>query len=200
MSKGQETKLKILQQAAELFNQQGYAGASMSDIMKVTGLQKGGIYNHFQSKEDLAIQAFDYAIAQYVQRYQGVIQGKRHAIARLQAIIDIFASFGENPPITGGCPILNTAIESDDAHPALRERTQVAMNGWRHLICRIIQKGIARGEIHPEVNPDETTTVMIATLEGGLMMSKLYGDMIHLQRAIKHLHEYVIARLSPPQP
>ncbi|MHC5720487.1 MAG: TetR family transcriptional regulator, partial [Nostoc sp.] len=55
MSKGEETKSRILYQAAELFNQQGYAGSSMSDIMRVTGLQKGGIYNHFQSKDDLAL-------------------------------------------------------------------------------------------------------------------------------------------------
>ena len=50
MSKGEETKTRILQQAAELFNQQGYAGSSIADIMRVTGLQKGGIYNHFKNK------------------------------------------------------------------------------------------------------------------------------------------------------
>jgi AcrR family transcriptional regulator len=55
MSKGEETKAKILHQAAELFNQQGYAGSSISDIMRVTGLQKGGIYNHFSSKDELAL-------------------------------------------------------------------------------------------------------------------------------------------------
>lgn len=63
MSKSEETKAKILQQAAELFNQQGYAGSSISDIMRVTGLQKGKIYNHLQNKDDLALQAVDFAIA-----------------------------------------------------------------------------------------------------------------------------------------
>lgn len=51
MSKAKETKEKIVKQAAELFNQQGYAGSSISDIMRATRLQKGGIYNHFQSKQ-----------------------------------------------------------------------------------------------------------------------------------------------------
>jgi AcrR family transcriptional regulator len=46
------TKAHIIQQAAVVFNQQGYAGTSMSDIMRATGLKKGGIYNHFQSKEN----------------------------------------------------------------------------------------------------------------------------------------------------
>ncbi|MBN3924726.1 TetR/AcrR family transcriptional regulator [Nostoc sp. NMS4] len=191
MSKGEETKTRILHQAAELFNQQGYAGSSMSDIMRVTGLQKGGIYNHFQSKDDLALQAFDFAIARIKQHTRFVLRSKRHTVERLQAIIEIFSSFAENPPIKGGCPLLNTAVESDDAHPALRERAQEAMNSWLHLIHRIIETGIEKGEIRPEVSADEIATIIIATLEGGIMMSKLYGDSIHIHRVINHLNQYL---------
>lgn len=64
MPKAKETKEKIVKQAAELFNQQGYAGSSISDIMRATGLQKGGIYNHFHSKQELALAAFDFASQQ----------------------------------------------------------------------------------------------------------------------------------------
>ncbi|MEH1825163.1 MAG: TetR/AcrR family transcriptional regulator [Nostoc sp.] len=191
MSKGEETKSRILQQAAELFNQQGYAGSSMSDIMRVTGLQKGGIYNHFQSKDDLALQAFDFAIAHIKQHTRFALRSKRHAVERLQAIIGVFSSFAENPPIKGGCPLLNTAVESDDAHPALRERAQQAMNSWLHLIHRIIKTGIEKGEIRPEVSADEIATIIIATLEGAVMMSKLYGDSIHMHRVINHLNQYL---------
>jgi TetR/AcrR family transcriptional regulator, transcriptional repressor for nem operon len=195
MSKGEETKEKILQQAAELFNQQGYAGSSISDIMRVTGLHKGGIYNHFKSKDDLALQAFDYAIAQIKQRYRVVIRHERHAVKRLQAIITIFRSHINNPVIKGGCPLLNTAVESDDAHPALRERTQQAMNSWRDLLCQIIQKGIQNGEIRSTVDADEVTTIIISMLEGAMMLSKLYEDSIHLERAINHLMNYIESQL-----
>ncbi|MBN3885379.1 MAG: TetR/AcrR family transcriptional regulator [Nostoc sp.] len=191
MTKGEETKTRILHQAAELFNQQGYAGSSMSDIMRVTGLQKGGIYNHFQSKDDLALQAFDFAIARIKQHTRFALRSKRHAVERLQAIISVFSSFVENPPIKGGCPLLNTAVESDDAHPALRERAQQAMNSWLHLIRRIIETGIEKGEIRPEVSADEIATIIIATLEGAVMMSKLYGDSIHMHRVINHLNQYL---------
>ncbi|MEH2160803.1 MAG: TetR/AcrR family transcriptional regulator [Nostoc sp.] len=195
MSKGEETKSRILYQAAELFNQQGYAGSSMSDIMRVTGLQKGGIYNHFQSKDDLALQAFDFAIARIKQHTRFALRSKRHAVERLQAIIEIFSSFAENPPIKGGCPLLNTAVESDDNHPALRERAQQAMNSWLHLIRRIIETGIDKGEIRPEVSADEIATIIIATLEGAIMMSKLYGDSIHMDRVINHLNQYLKTNL-----
>ncbi|WP_414751901.1 TetR family transcriptional regulator C-terminal domain-containing protein [Anabaena sp. CCY 9910] len=190
MSKGEETKTRILQQAAELFNQQGYAGSSISDIMRVTGLQKGGIYNHFHSKDELALQAFDYAIASISKHYRMALRSKRHAMERVQALIQVFSSFAENPPIPGGCPLLNTAVESDNAHPALRERTQQAMNSWLNMIRRIIQTGIERGEIQPHVNTEEIATIIVATLEGAIMMSQLYDDTIYMQRAVNHLNHY----------
>lgn len=191
MSKGEETKTRIIQQAAELFNQQGYAGSSISDIMRVTGLQKGGIYNHFQSKDELALQAFDFAIARVTQHTKAAIRTQHHAIERLEAIIEVFSSFVDNPPIKGGCPLLNTAVESDDAHPALRDRAQQAMNSWRNLISQIIQKGITRGEIRSGVDADEIATIIIATLEGAIMMSKLYGDAIYMQRVANYLKQYI---------
>ena len=95
----------------------------------------------------------------------------------------------------GGCPILNTAIESDDTHPALRERARAAMDRWRALFRKTIERGISRGTVRA-VDADEVASVMIATIEGAVMMSKLYGDKAHLERAINHLQEYVEEKLS----
>lgn len=191
MSKADETRANIILRAASLFNQQGYAGATMSDIMKVTGLKKGGIYNHFSSKDELAIAAFDFAFQQVAQRYLEVLKEHQGAIARLNAMVYTFTTAIEDAPIAGGCPLMNTAIDSDDAHPALRERAQQAMGRWRSLIHRIVDRGRQRGEIRDEVQADAVATILISTLEGALMMTKLCGDRVHLQRAQVHLDKYI---------
>ncbi|MDJ0705951.1 MAG: TetR/AcrR family transcriptional regulator [Leptolyngbyaceae cyanobacterium MO_188.B28] len=193
MSKAQFTREKILQKSAALFNRQGYAGSSMSDIMQVTGLKKGGIYNHFKSKDELALEAFDYIVGKINQRYSDALKGKRHALDRLRAIIQVFRVYIDEDDflLKGGCPVLNTAVESDDTHPALRQRVQAVMNSWRHLIHRFIDKGIERRQIRPDVDADTVATIMISSLEGAVMMSKLYGDPVHMQRAIAHLDQYV---------
>lgn len=195
MSKAKETREKILREAAALFNQHGYSGVSMSDIMRVTGLQKGGIYNHFQNKDELALQAFDFAAECMRKQHLGVLKEHKNAVDRLKAMISELSNLAENPPITGGCPLLNTAVESDDAHPALRQRAQIAMDGWRALICAILNKGIAKGEVRENVEADAVATVMISMMEGAIMMSKLYGDPIHINRAITHLHSYLDSQL-----
>src|SRR5260370_8662436 len=60
MTKGEQTRKKIVAAAAPIFNQRGYDGSSLNDLMEATGLKKGGIYRHFSSKEELAAEAFAY--------------------------------------------------------------------------------------------------------------------------------------------
>src|SRR5205823_6977116 len=111
------------------------------------GLEKGGIYNHFKSKEQLALESFDYALEVLQRRMRQGLASKKHAVDRLLVILSYFQELAEDPPIVGGCPILNTAIESDDAHPVLREHAREAMDSFRATIQRIVTKGVERQEL-----------------------------------------------------
>ena len=191
MSKGEQTRERILASSAQLFNRQGYFGASLADIMRETGLEKGGIYNHFSSKEQLALESFDYAYGLIQQRVRDALSGKFNAIERLLAIVTVFQGILEDPQVAGGCPILNTAIEADDANEVLRDRARSAMDNWRTTIHRIVNKGIERQQIRPGVDADEVASILIATLEGAIMLSNLYKDPLHIQRAADHIAHYI---------
>jgi len=191
MSKGELTRERILARSAQLFNRQGYYGASLSDIMRETGLEKGGIYNHFASKEQLALESFDYAYGLVQLSMRKALTGKLNAIDRLYAIVTVFQAIVENPDVPGGCPILNTAIEADDGNEALRSRAQSAMNNLRSTIHRIVNKGIERQEVRPGVDADEVASILIATLEGAVMLSNLYKDPIHMRRIAAHMERFI---------
>jgi len=191
MGKGEQTRERILARSAQLFNRQGYYGSSLSDIMRETGLEKGGIYNHFASKEQLALEAFDYAYGLVQQRVRQALAGKFDAIERLLAIVSVFQMDVEDPLVPGCCPILNTAIEADDADETLRNRARVAMDDWRSTIHRIVNKGIEREQIRPGIDADEVASILIATLEGATMLSNLYKDPIHMRRAANHITRYL---------
>jgi len=191
MSKGEKTRERILASSAQLFNRQGYFGASLADIMRETGLEKGGIYNHFSSKEQLALESFDYAYGLIQERVRQALSGKFNAIERLLAIVSVFQGIVEDPQVAGGCPILNTAIEADDANEVLRDRARSAMDNWRTTIHRIVNKGIERQQIRPGVDADEVASILIATLEGAIMLSNLYKDPLHIQRAADHIAHYI---------
>ena len=196
MSKGEQTRAMILARTAPLFNRQGYSGASLADIMRATGLEKGGIYNHFASKDDLALAAFDYALGLIKQRFARALDGKRHAVERLSAIISVFRDMIDDPPVPGGCPLMNTAIEADDTHPDLRAHARSAMDDWFGITRRVVAKGVERGELRADADPDTVATLMISTLEGAIMLSRLYADPAHIRRAIAHLEWYIGSALA----
>lgn len=191
MRKGEQTRELILERAAQIFSRQGYFGSSLAEIMQETGLEKGGIYNHFASKDDLALAAFDYAFALLWARIDAAMAGKAHATDQLLGLLDAFCSLIEDPVLVGGCPLLNTAVEADDAHPALRRRVRQAMTRLRELIQGIVARGIAAGEVRAEVDGDTLATLLIATMEGAVMLSKLYRYPAHMTRAADHLTRYI---------
>lgn len=188
--KGEVTRRLILERAAPVFNKRGYAGASMSEIVEATGLEKGGIYNHFGSKDELAVEAFAYSISLMVDAFVDAQEG-RVGLDRLVGIIEAFGRWADDPLIAGGCPIMNTAIESDDTHPALAARARDAMESWHRLIGSIVKEAKARGELDPDVDPYELATLVTSTLEGSLMLSKLFHDPIHEHRAVASLTSHV---------
>lgn len=190
-TRGEQTKELILAKASRLFNEYGFSGASLSDVMKATGLQKGGLYNHFGSKEDLALEAFEYAVKQVTNRFSQLLTGRNTAIERLEALLEGFQQYYDRPPVPGGCPIMNTAIDTDDSNPRLRERARQAMDQFLLDIAAIVRGGIQSNEFRADVDPVEVATILLTTFEGGLMMSKLHGNSSYLKSVIEHMRRYV---------
>lgn len=167
------------------------AGLSVSELLKATGLQKGGLYNHFDSKEELALKAFDYAVEQVRRRFQSRLAGKTSAVEQLHTIIETFRGYYDDPPVSGGCPMMNTAVESDDVNPSLRERARQAAEGNIAAMASIVRSGIKRGELRPNVKPTEVATILLSTFEGALMLSKLFNSPAHLSQAADFMKEYI---------
>ncbi len=182
----------IIRQAAVVFNQHGFFGTSISDIMQETGLEKGGIYNHFKAgKEELALAAFDYAVAHINHKLEIALRDTPNAVDRLLAFASVLESAFDDPELPGGCPILNTAIESVDAHPMLRARTEEAMSGLIASLQGIIENGITCGEIRSEVHSQEVAAVFISTMEGALMLSRLYNEHRYITFALRHIEQFI---------
>jgi len=191
MKKGEMTRRRILERSAPVFNTKGFFGASMHDLVLASGLEKGGIYNHFESKEQLALEAFDYAVEVMSGRFREALEGKDSALERLFAIVDVLGALAEDPPVPGGCPVLNTAVESDGVHPALKERAAEAMSGWLRLVGREVKEGVKSGELSPGTDPRSVASVVVATLEGAVMLSRLENDPEHMRKVVGHLKDHL---------
>ena len=187
MSKAEKTKSYIIEQAAPIFNMHGYKGTSMSQLTKAINMTKGAIYGNFKDKDEIAIAAFDYNFAEIKEKVRNVILSKDNACEKLIAFanfyIDEFVIISRN----GGCPILNAAIDSDNVHPPLKERVTQAIEDWTNSVSRIVYSGIKRKQINKNAKPEQFVSLFVSLIEGGMMLSKVTGNTIHLSRNIDHI-------------
>ncbi|MCB0586898.1 MAG: TetR/AcrR family transcriptional regulator [Phaeodactylibacter sp.] len=187
MPKAEKTKQYILEKAASLFNLKGFAGTSMDDIVKATGLSKGGVYGNFSSKEDIALAAFEHAVRRVSEEVRERTRVISHTLDKLKAVVYFYKERILNPPIEGGCPIQNTAIDADDSNPRLRQQVINALDEWQQRIVHTLEKGKERGEVRLPVDSRAFATQFIGTLEGGIMLAQLYKDVRYFDAMAQQL-------------
>ena len=195
-TKAEKTRLQIIENAAALFNQKGFAGTSMDDIMTSTGLSKGALYGHFKSKDEIAVASFQHAVQKVTFQVGERTRVIEHTLDKLKAVVYFYKERILNPPIEGGCPIQNTSVDADDSNPVLRSKVIDALDYWQERIVHTLNKGMRRGEIRTEVVAREFAIRFIGTLEGGIMFAQLYKDVWYFDIMARQLLE-MIEELRP---
>ena len=102
-------------------------------------------------------------------------------------------------PPAAAAPAMDPRAAAEEARALLaqaetdiqRARARKAMDYWFTLTRQVVSRGIERGELRPDADPDAVATLVIATLEGATMLGKLYDQPVHVRRAIKHLAWYI---------
>jgi TetR/AcrR family transcriptional repressor of nem operon len=197
MRKGELTRQRIVAAAAPIFNERGFSGCSMQDILKATGLEKGGLYRHFASKEELAAEAFAFALNQVVKIRTGDLGHIPGSVEKLRYIVERFV---ETPsPLRGGCPLMNTAIDADDGNSVLRELASKGIRAWKSRLEKIVNDGMRAGEIKQNIQPRRVANTMISTLEGALMMSRIEDSKHPLSDARETLDDFLEGLREAPR-
>lgn len=193
LSKSERTRQFIIEKTAPVFNEKGYAGTSLMDMTKVTGLTKGGIYGNFENKDEVAVAAFDYNFGNVTQYIRARILATEHSIERLLVYPQVYRDFLKIPFLQPGCPILNTSTEADDTHPQLRERAAAALAFWKKSIENQVKRGIARGEIKKGTDPTEIAVLIVSMIEGAVMQAKVAQRSTELRIAMNYLVKIINA-------
>lgn len=187
MSKAARTKQYIIEKAAPVFNKQGYAGTSMSDLVKITGLTKGAIYGNFLNKDELAVSVFSYHFRKISTNLGRATRAQQKAVDKLLAIVDYYRRDYLSESFEGGCPVLNTSVEADDNHPELRKQVKMVVHYWKRSLEAIIRTGQEQQEINPGADASRYATLIIALIEGGIMMSRIGDEGTLFHTALDHI-------------
>lgn len=192
MGKAEKTKQFIIEKTAPVFNSKGFWGTSLHDLTNVTGLTKGSIYGNFKNKDEVALAVLEFNLAKVRTILTDAIAEKKSYRDKLLCYPDLYENFARHDFPTGGCPILNTAIEADDTHPALKKAAKKALLYWKNTIVHLINKGKEKGEFKTETSAEESALTIIALIEGSRMMIKLTGQLSHNRAVMNTLRKLIL--------
>jgi AcrR family transcriptional regulator len=191
MSKAAQTRAYIIEKTATVFNKKGYAGTSLTDLTAATGLTKGSIYGNFANKDEVALAVFDYNLKKVENIISVEMAKQKTAKAQLLVYANVYARFLKLPATEGGCPIQNTATEADDTHPALKEKAKSAILSWKNKIVKLVEKGRQNKEFTASFDPEQVALTVIATIEGGIMITGITGKLNYMRLVIQSVEKMI---------
>ncbi|NBE54457.1 ScbR family autoregulator-binding transcription factor [Streptomyces boluensis] len=184
------TRQAILVAAASLFDEVGYEAATISEILKRSGVTKGALYFHFSSKEELA---------------QAVLGGQLGAVPEVpaqelalqeafdEALLLSYLLSRREPAVRGS---IRLTVEQGSAKDGLDR--QEPMKAWVDHSAAFFEKAKARGELLPHVDVTAVAKMFVGAFTGVQMLSKIMTDHEDMPERVADLYQHLMATIASP--
>ncbi len=169
-------RLQILDAAAELLGEKGYARTSVDDIIERAGLSgKSHFYHYFKSKEELGYEVIGRQFDLMADRGATVLRDESLApLDRLAGFIDSVVALQAENGGKGGSPFGTLSAEMADKDERFRLRIAQVFRGWSAQIQALLDE--AHDQLTDDADPQRLARFIVATLEGATQMARLKRD------------------------
>ena len=195
-TKSEHTTQYILETVAPIFNKNGYAATSISDITKATGLTKGAIYGNFKNKEDLAIASFKYNVKHLMKQIAKHLEMSNSPLQKLYLISDFYKNYYTYSKQLGGCPVINIGVDANNQNTKLLQKVRVVIEKIQDQLANIIEDGIALGEISSEINAMQYAKRMDTMIQGAVFMTYTMNDEFYMKDTMTQIDHMIQTELS----
>ena len=164
---GKETRRDIIEKSLQIFSVKGYYNTSISDIMAATGLTKGGLYAHFDSKEALWNAAYESA----VEIWRGIVF---RGVRKISDPLDRIRKTIENDlrdyccgeVFEGGCFFFNSLVELSGQSPVMSGRIVEGFMQFSDLLASWLEEAKSEGKLKPGVRIREVADFIVTSING----------------------------------
>ncbi len=183
-----------MERAAELFAERGIAGTSLDEVLAAAKAGKGQFYHYFRSRDELAAAAVGHRCAQVLAELTQAL-GSVSSLAQLEQALAGFAAKFEQAGLPG-CPIGTLATEVAGRNEDARLQAAAGFDAWERLLADALERMRQRGELRADAEPAELATGLLASIEGGMVLSQTRKDVGSLRIAVEAGLGQVRAQLS----
>jgi AcrR family transcriptional regulator len=194
--RGGETRRRILEVAAEAFADRGYAGTSLNDVLKASGVTKGGFYFHFPSKEALALATLRQKQEQWAGAVMAATMRHSRAVEQLDAMVEALCDLHEQDRACRAISRLCTELGDD--HPELRPQLGTQLTMWMEMVASLIRKGQDEGDLRPDVEPQVAAEIAVESFIGLETVSEALTGRADLRRRARDFRDLWLAAIRQP--
>jgi TetR/AcrR family transcriptional regulator, transcriptional repressor for nem operon len=184
---------KLLDEGLRVVLSQGYAGASVRDIVRAAGVPQGSFTNHFTSKEAFA--------EEVLERYFSLVRGNIDKtlrndslppLRRLRSWLDLQIAFLKKAEFRSGCLIGNFSIEASDDSERIRERLAEMFKDINESIVYCLKAAVDAGELSASTDVGEAASFLYSSWQGAVLQSKVELSSKPLERFKRVLFSQIL--------
>ena len=193
--RGRASRQRIVDRAAELVAERGVEGTSLDEVLAAAGASKSQLYHYFAGRDDLIAAAVASRCGQVLGGLTGAL-GDIATLAELEVMLAGFVAGFEQQGLPG-CPIGSLASEVAERNEGARLRAAAAFDAWEDLFVDALERMRERGELRPDASPGTLATALLASIEGGLLLSQTRKHAASLRIAVEAGLAHVRAYRAP---
>lgn len=193
-------KQKIIRESLRLFSLKGFLSTSIHDILKAANTSKGGLYNHFESKEALFYAVLEEARKIWREKNLANLDQIENPVEKVKKLLENYRDryLKDTKNFPGGCIFVALSVELDDQRPILSHEINKGYVGLKAMIKELLDQGKILGELRDDVDTKAVTEMIFAGMLGASVIYGVEKSTASIDQSINTLIEY-LETLSPPK-
>jgi TetR/AcrR family transcriptional regulator, transcriptional repressor for nem operon len=192
VTKGAQTKQKVITKSLHLFSVKGYYNTSINDILEAAGLTKGGLYGHFQSKEDIWYAAYDEAVTIWKNLVFKDIEKIDDPLKKIEKALDNdLRNYLGADVFDGGCFFLNMLVELSGQSKTMSSRVLRGIIGFSKVIARWLEEAEEKKMLKPGLNFNEIANFIVVSINGCAALYPLTRDPEIWKLTLRQLNYFI---------
>ncbi len=173
MTDRKDTRERLIDAAHRLALRKGFDRTSVSEVIAEVGVQRGSLYHYFPGKEDLGLAVLERDRVEFMTMLDSTLSRPGEPAKMLKEFFDAALKKHRDTGFVGGCLWGNTALEMSNTKPAYVKLVREVFEEWVSKVEVVIHRGQVEGEFRTDLKAYDLARLVVAGIEGGIMMSRL---------------------------
>lgn len=201
MSKGEDTRSRIVETALRSASVDGLEGITLGRVAADVGMSKSGLFAHFESKEALQVDVISAAAEKFSQVVVSPALAAPRGEPRLRALFEHWLQWAHHESLPGGCIFMHAAAELDDRPGPARDTLVAQQQRWLDTLAKAVRMTIEIGHFGADVDPELVAFQLYGIVLSYYHAARLFRDPAARERAAAAFDSMLtVARMGAPNP